>query len=515
MPPVQSRLVERLSMADEWRYSKTLNRTTLVKAALIFAIASAVYFITRSPGLDEIDSVNFAQGVRHFDVWNHQPQPPGYPLYIALGKLAVILFGATPELSLHLVSAIGGGLFIAAWFLIIRAQFTERLAWWVTSCLAVMPGVWMTTTKVLSDSLAAGLLSAEILAAIYVSKGRSRAYLFATALLGAAAAGARPQLILVVFIILAIALRQRRPGTYMSIFAWSTLVAGSLLWLIPMWYTQWRLRPDVSGWLVYPKLVYQQWSWRYDKPDVFIGAGNWTPHYLATRVCYHFLGWFGLGFGFLASWLALAAGAVIVLFGVSAYASWHREASDGQFWRFHLPWAIVHVAIIFICLPETTRYYLVIFPLLLVVILRGLHRLAAPWKWASVALVALLLYTAIPLVIANHGEDAPALRFVHFLQTLYPPETRGRVVLLLSNKTKKHADWYAPEFKTISLTRISSTDQVLKATKDAAAVYTDDPKFALPKDWYRVPLARFDRSLVIYLKGHIIFLYLVANIHSS
>ncbi len=38
--------------------------------------------------LEDIDSVNFALGVRDFDPARHRPHPPGYPVYIALGKAA-------------------------------------------------------------------------------------------------------------------------------------------------------------------------------------------------------------------------------------------------------------------------------------------------------------------------------------------------------------------------------------------------------------------------------------------
>ncbi len=38
--------------------------------------------------LEDIDSVNFALGVREFDPARHRPHPPGYPVYIALGKVA-------------------------------------------------------------------------------------------------------------------------------------------------------------------------------------------------------------------------------------------------------------------------------------------------------------------------------------------------------------------------------------------------------------------------------------------
>lgn len=41
--------------------------------------------------LEDIDSVNFALGVRDFDPAQHRPHPPGYPIYIALGKAATVV----------------------------------------------------------------------------------------------------------------------------------------------------------------------------------------------------------------------------------------------------------------------------------------------------------------------------------------------------------------------------------------------------------------------------------------
>src|SRR5207249_12065923 len=54
----------------------------LIKAVFLFLAAFALYFFTHSPALDEIDAVQFAMGVRSFDIWHHQPHPPGYPLFI-------------------------------------------------------------------------------------------------------------------------------------------------------------------------------------------------------------------------------------------------------------------------------------------------------------------------------------------------------------------------------------------------------------------------------------------------
>ena len=485
------------------------------KATIIFCVTFGLYFLSRSPGLDEIDSVNFAMGVREFNVWEHQPHPPGYPLYIFFGWIGTKLFGASPQLSLHFVSALGGALFVAAWFLIIRLHFGARLAWWMTTCLAIMPVVWMTATKVLTDAPAAGCISIEILAAVCFAQGGGVPALLGIALSGAAAIGMRPQLFPVVLVILAIALKRGRADMKMSILGWSVLVTGCLVWLVPMWYSQWQLHRDVPLSQVYPQLVYSQWQWRYTRPDVYLGAGDWGARYLTLRFAQHFFGFFGFGFGFLQSWVALIAGSVIVLFGFGAYLSWRREPSDGSFWRFHAPWALLHIAIIFMTLPPTQRYYLIIYPLLLVALLRGFFRLATPWNQVALTLPAALLFTSVPIAIANHRDDAPPVRLVHYLTKLYPPDARGRVALVLSNRSRRHMEWYAPEFRTIRLPNISNADDVLKATKGAAAVYTDDEKFALPNGWYRLPVTRFDRSFVIYLKSCRLRLFLIDRGNSS
>lgn len=62
----------------------------LAALAVIFALAH-VPFLAHS--LEDIDSVNFALGVRDFDVAEHRPHPPGYPLYIAIGKVSTAVAG--------------------------------------------------------------------------------------------------------------------------------------------------------------------------------------------------------------------------------------------------------------------------------------------------------------------------------------------------------------------------------------------------------------------------------------
>lgn len=77
-------------------------RAVLAALALIFALAH-VPFLARS--LEDIDSVNFALGVRDFDVATHRPHPPGYPVYIFLGKITTAIAGVVVEGPASIVEA--------------------------------------------------------------------------------------------------------------------------------------------------------------------------------------------------------------------------------------------------------------------------------------------------------------------------------------------------------------------------------------------------------------------------
>ena len=102
-------------------------RSTVGVLAAAFALAHAPYIVS---SLEDIDSVNFALGIRDFDVANHRPHPPGYPVYIALGKLGAaitrLFSGSAPPSvvearTLSVLSLLGA---IAAVFLMYRLLAT-------------------------------------------------------------------------------------------------------------------------------------------------------------------------------------------------------------------------------------------------------------------------------------------------------------------------------------------------------------------------------------------------------
>jgi len=60
--------------------------------ALLIAVTALTRFLFRSRYLYDLDSVNFALALNRFDPSAHQPHPPGYFLYVCLGRLANLVF---------------------------------------------------------------------------------------------------------------------------------------------------------------------------------------------------------------------------------------------------------------------------------------------------------------------------------------------------------------------------------------------------------------------------------------
>ncbi len=202
--------------------------------------------------LEDVDSVNFALGVRHFDVARHQPHPPGYPVYIALSKASTGVLRAagvdapSPR-GLAIWSALGGAAAIPAVFLLFRRlEGRDDLARWAALVLAASPLFWFTALRPLSDML--GFAAAMWVLALLGGKQPGR--VVAGALLAGLAIGIRSQIALLTVPALALALAtdlwlppvpaRTQPGAparsrsvRVAVGALGAFAIGVLAWAIP------------------------------------------------------------------------------------------------------------------------------------------------------------------------------------------------------------------------------------------------------------------------------------------
>jgi hypothetical protein len=199
-----------------------------------------------APSLEDIDSINFALGLREFNPAAHQPHPPGYPVYIAVGR---VMFAAVralrPELpqvtaeavALSLLSVIAGAIAVVLAGLTFRAlaaqttldgEGARRTARWATIIVAVSPLFWLTAARPMSDM--PGLAAAFGAQALMLT-GR----LGAGAFVAGVALGIRTQTFWLTAPLLAWLLLERRAaGRREPIRIILCAAAGALIWAVPL-----------------------------------------------------------------------------------------------------------------------------------------------------------------------------------------------------------------------------------------------------------------------------------------
>lgn len=491
-----------------------LTRSTLnslkSQSFAVFIFVSLVYMALRSKGLDDWDSVQFALGVKKFNLFAHAPHPPGYPLYIFAGKVLVFL-GMDVVKALTVVACLGGGLFTAAWFFICSRQFGRAMGWLMAAAIALAPMLWMTATKVLTDAPASAFLAVELAAVMVYRDRRSLRWIVLAAVAGAIGAGLRPQNFGVLLIILIAGLAWARPGRRGWLTGLGVFLAANLLWFIPLLWSQ-SLLPQAHGsWLAYPKQVLAQWLWRFDKPGNFIGADDGKPGYIWKYAFNHSLRtWFEYGFGWELRFGGFA-GLAVYIAGAAAYIRRGRLRADAPFWRFHLIWAVVYFLQVFCFLPVAIRYQLPLLPLLILPAVAGLWSLPGRMRWLAAAVPVMLLLPSAGYIMQNHKELAPPIKAMRYLNRKHPKDERSRITLFMVS-SKRHAEWYGPDFKTYDIERAARmNDGILSRS---LAVYTDDKNFAYKSKWKNVKLKKlkeFNRSRVIHHKHQTITLYRVTR----
>lgn len=383
--------------------------------------------------LEDLDSINFALGVRQFDMARDQPHPPGYPIFIALSRVSTGAFhrlhidGSAPR-GLAIWSAIAGAVALPGLLLFLRRigehaatafPSHRRLAWWTTVVVAASPLYWFTALRPLSDMTG-------FCAAIWpmaLAAGRPRpGRLLGAAFLAALAVGVRSQTAFLTLPMLLMALILNRQGRVV-IEAAAMFALGIALWGVPL--------VMVSGGLI-PYLHALQSQATQDFSGVVM---LWTHH---SR---HVIG-FALVHTFVWPWdWALGIG-VCVLAAVGAARLLVRAPRIA----IVLAIAFAPYAIFDLLFQETVtiRYAL---PLLVPVGYAALSALdAASSRVLTVgatAIATLSLVLAVPASVVYAREGAPAFRIFDDMTTA--AHTGGRVDAIgLHASLQRAAQWAAP-----------------------------------------------------------------------
>lgn len=125
-----------------------------VDLSLLISSVAISRFIFRSHYLYDLDSVNFGLAIERFDPRVHQPHPPGYFLYICMGRLLNLLVHDA-NLALVLLSIAASCGTVALIYQMARAWFGSRTALLAGLLFLFSPLAWFHGTVALTYSVEA------------------------------------------------------------------------------------------------------------------------------------------------------------------------------------------------------------------------------------------------------------------------------------------------------------------------------------------------------------------------
>jgi hypothetical protein len=478
-------------------------RTDLALALCLAALTAASRIPFRSRLLPTWDAIQFALALREYDVVKHQPHPPGYILYVALGR-ALNVLAADPAATLTwlAVAASAVTVFLAyrlAWTLYGRA--TAVLA---ALGLAASPLFWFYGLVGLPYTAEAALATLVAATVWRLRHGRPADVAWSAIVLGLAG-GIRQSVLLLLFPLWA-------GAVHVAFRRWRPLLAGVgvlaltvAAWLVPMiWLT--------GGGAAYLAAALELFDSTVRRTTVL---ADWHGNVLS--VVESLL----LGVGVLG----------LVLLPAGAAGLRHLARGEGRAWLFAgwiLPPLLVYTFVHF----GQYGYLCTVLPALYIVIARAVVRVAAtrgpagpPWRargrWAAAAGAFAMVLTAhvafftraesieVPGLEAEPGserretwllagyrfrlwphtvrglrEQEEVIRaYARAVRDSFPP---GDTVLVteLGNRRSfpwfRHAMYYLPEYPVYHLRLGIFTRGYLASHRDTTMAALADPDVILP-----------------------------------
>lgn len=169
----------------------TLTSRQRLVFGIVALVCAATRFLAMARSLWDWDEALFCLGMRSYDVTAHHPHPPGFPVYIALGRIVRTVIHSDFR-ALQAVNLVAGMLVFPAIFFLARELRLPFVTATIAGALcAFFPNVWFFGGGAFSDIPSLVLV---VFAVAFLFRGcrDANAYLIGAALL-ALAAGIRPQ----------------------------------------------------------------------------------------------------------------------------------------------------------------------------------------------------------------------------------------------------------------------------------------------------------------------------------
>ena len=389
--------------------------------------------------LEDVDSLNFALGLHDFDPTKHQPHPPGYPVFMAVGKIARAVVPSDAK-ALALLGAIFGALAVFPLVKLFeniaaltddgRSTIDDRR--WTMASLATIvaiasPLYWFNSLRPLSDipGLALTLASQAALATAYVRQRmnpnrtpealtESGQMIVLGAFLSALAIGMRSQALWLTVPLLLLVLLQRagRGAAGALLGSAMTFSIGVLVWLVPLVFASGGVR-------AYRAALTAQGG------EDFSGVDMLYRNPSARRLAFSLLE------TFIYPWASTPLGWIV--FGLAAIGTiallWRAPRAALLIGILAVPYTIFHLLF---QETVTTRYALPLIPVMAFLAVYGLKTIAraSAARALPVAVAAIVVWSLVLTLPAAHlyaREGSPAFAAIRDLHEALRAEPRAAI----------------------------------------------------------------------------------------
>ena len=497
---------------------------------LLLIVALLLYLPLMSCSLDEWDSYNFAFALKAYDVLRHQPHPPGYPLYVFVGRIALYLVG-NPLTALTIVSAISGALTMAPTYLLSRRMYDRQTAVLTSLALMFTPALWITSESALTDTLFTFLLVSAIYLLYSGIKGSSKMLQISWFVYGFAIGG-RPTLasltLLVLWVPSTIFIAGKTRCRMLAV-KWAVLfLASSLAWFVPMIW--------VVGWNNYWFVMQKQLVWATNMDFIWARPLGLDPLQKVSYMTMQILA-FSLGGaytfvdGIFGSANPLANLHGILLAAAIAACIINFRNIRGRLFLFL--WVVPYLTFVYLFgSPDYPRYFLPIVPAIIIPLIASVVAVArcifgqrlfglgrscirsGLQLFLTAILITSFFVTTLPLAMTVHTQPAPTKQLFDYVIEHYPPgtviiECNERRVFEFYPNEMQHLDSHIDQKRVIVELSHFSSKHTLLITSSAYRYFASHPAIAE----LRVrAIIEFFRDPRVSIEEHKVVLYEVVSV---
>ena len=388
-------------------------------AGAAVVLVSRLLTFPRTPW--ELDEFHFLEAILKFEPLRHHPHPPGFPLFVALGKLANLLipnpFAAL--VALNIVACVVG---FAALYRAFRNYVDDADVAVAGSLIFYLSaGMLIHSTLALADATALMFLALTFAALSTESP-------IASAIYASASIGCRPQFAIPLVPALIVALFLCFRTWKQRAIAIGVFTVVSLIWLVP-------LIQATGGWKGFTN--YELGQARYFAAhDAAASRGSKTLLRIAARFV-------------LRAWGSSITIALVGLFaaiGVIPFLrGWRRTVIPFVVFTFeHLGFAIAAMDP-----ADAVRYSLPALPLFALLAALGLRFARVPW-WIGTAVIAgLSAWYVSPILIDRVTTPSPIVAAARYVNANVP----RNAIVLYEPGTRSHVEWLLPLYRSRYLDR--------------------------------------------------------------